>query len=333
MSTMIIAEAGVNHNGRIDMATRLVDVAAASGADWVKFQTFRADSLVTAEAPKANYQKVGEEDIQTQWEMLKALELSDNDHHVLKAQCSRQGIGFLSTGFDQESIDFLYSMGMQLFKIPSGEITNLRYLQHVGALKCQVLLSTGMSTLGDVEAALEVLTRAGTPLANITVLHCTSAYPTAMQDVNLRAMLTLGEAFGVKFGYSDHTPGYEVSVAAVALGACVIEKHFTLDRTLPGPDHLASLEPEELRAMVKAIRNVEQALGSGVKKPCHAELANLTIARRSLVARRAIFAGDLFTPENVHAMRPGTGMSPMRWHEIVGRSSPRSYKPGELIEP
>lgn len=329
--TLIIAEAGVNHNGDLDLAFALVDAAAAAGADAVKFQTFDAKSLVSVTAPKAGYQKVTTGEAESQQAMLERLQLDDAAHRALLARCREKGITFLSSPFDIPSTDYLLGLDVPLLKIPSGEITNLPYLRHLGKSGKPLILSTGMSTLGEVEEALAVLEAAGTPRSSITVLHCNTEYPTPYGDVNLRAMATLAQAFGVTVGYSDHTPGIEVSIAAVALGAAVIEKHFTLDRNLPGPDHKASLEPAELAAMVTAIRNVEAALGSPVKAPSPSELPNRPIARKSLVATRAIRQGEPFTPDNVVAKRPGTGISPMRWDEIMGRPASRDFAPDELI--
>lgn len=332
MSVLIIAEAGVNHNGSIDMACRLVDAAADAGADLVKFQTFRADRLVTRDARKADYQvQVGRAG-ESQHAMLQRLELTHEDHLTLIQRCALRGIGFFSTGFDIPSVQMLAQLGLSLFKVPSGELSNLPYLQYIGSLGWPVIVSTGMATLSDVEAALLVLEAAGTPRERITVLHCTTEYPAPFSEVNLRAMLTMGAVFGVPVGYSDHTTGIEVSVAAVALGATVIEKHFTLDRTLPGPDHLASLEPQELAAMVSAIRNVEVALGDGVKRVGRAEGRNKSVARKSIVAARAIRTGEQFSSENLAVKRPGTGVSPMRWDEVVGRTASRDFDVDELIE-
>lgn len=332
MSVLIIAEAGVNHNGYLDLAKRLIDVAAEAGADLVKFQTFSAERLATRSAPKADYQTRTTDQAQSQFAMLRQLELSAAMHDTLIAHCQARGIGFFSTGFDLDSLDYLASLGAGRFKIPSGEITNLPYLRHVGAFGKPIILSTGMATLGEIEAALEALETAGTPRSRITVLHCNTEYPTPMADVNLRAMVSIGQAFGVAVGYSDHTPGIEVPIAAVALGARVIEKHLTLNRNLPGPDHKASLEPDEFAAMVRAIRHIELALGDGIKRPSPSEAKNRSIARKSLVAARPIRAGEPFTPENVTAKRPGTGLSPMRWDEVMGRFAGRDYTDDELIE-
>jgi N,N'-diacetyllegionaminate synthase len=332
MRTLIIAEAGVNHNGNPALAKQLIDVAAQAGADLVKFQTFSAARLATRAAPKADYQSQRTGNKESQYEMLCLLELSVEMHRDLIAHCLTRNIGFFSTGFDIESVDMLVTLGQERFKIPSGEITNLPYLRHIGRLGKAVILSTGMATLGEIEAAIDALERAGTPRASITVLHCTTEYPTPMAEVNLRAMQSIQAAFGVKVGYSDHTSGIEVAIAAVAMGATVIEKHFTLDRNLPGPDHKASLEPAELKAMVAGIRNIELALGDGIKRLTPSEAKNKPVARKSLVARCEIKAGDIFSPENITAKRPGTGISPIRWDEVVGRSAPRDFASDELIE-
>jgi N,N'-diacetyllegionaminate synthase len=332
VKTLIIAEAGVNHNGDLDMARRLVDVAAEAGADLVKFQTFKADRLVAADAPKAAYQQRTSGTDETQHAMIRRLELSAEAHEALIRHCELRGIDFFSTAFDLESIDLLVSLGLDRFKIPSGEITNLPYLRRIGSFGKPVLLSTGMASMADIEAALEALESAGTPRRDLTVLHCNTEYPTPMGDVNLRAMQTLRQAFDVAVGYSDHTEGIEIAVAAVALGATVIEKHFTLDRSLPGPDHKASLEPSELRAMVAAIRNIEQALGDGRKRPSASERKNIAIVRKSLVASRPIRAGETFDATNLTAKRPGNGLSPMRWDEVMGRRASRDFARDELIE-
>lgn len=332
MSVLVIAEAGVNHNGDPDLAFRLVDAAAVAGADRVKFQTFEAGRLVSVNARKADYQLHATDAGESQYEMLRRLELSRATHEALIERCRTRGIGFLSTGFDPSSIDLLVDLGIDSMKIPSGDITNLPALRRIGSLGLPVMLSTGMATLGEIEAAIGELERAGTPRARITVLHCTTEYPAPMVEVNLRAMCTIREAFGVAVGYSDHTEGIEVAVAAVALGATVIEKHFTLDRNLPGPDHKASLEPAELKAMVDAIRNIEAAMGDGIKQPGPSERRNMPIARKSLVAARAITAGEVFSADNVAVKRPGDGISPMRWDEVLGRRAPRDIAPDELIE-
>jgi N,N'-diacetyllegionaminate synthase len=329
---LIIAEAGVNHNGDISLAKQLINVAAEAGADLVKFQTFSADRLVTRTAKKANYQKRSTDSTESQHEMLSRLELTEAMHLELIAHCEMRKIGFLSTGFDIESIDLLSNLGQDCFKVPSGELTNLPYLRHIGQLEKKIILSTGMSTLGDIEAAIDVLENAGTPRAKITVLHCTTEYPTPMAEVNLRAMQSIHAAFGTEVGYSDHTQGIEVSIAAVAMGAAVIEKHFTLDRNLPGPDHQASLEPKELNAMVAAIRNIEVALGDGIKRLTPSEVNNKSIVRKSLIASRQIKAGEPFTAENITTKRPGIGISPMQWDEVLGRAARRDFLADELIE-
>ena len=330
--TLVIAEAGVNHNGDIDLARKLVDVAAEAGADRVKFQTFTADKLVAIHAKKADYQNQTTGAGESQHAMIRKLELTRDMHEVLIAHCKSREIQFFSTGFDRSSVDLLVELGQDSFKIPSGEITNLPYLRHVGQYGKPVILSTGMATLNEIEAALDVLVQAGTPRERITVLHCNTEYPTPMTDVNLRAMLTIRDTFGVQVGYSDHTLGVEVAIAAVALGATVIEKHFTLDRNLPGPDHKASLEPEELKAMVNSIRNIEKAMGDGVKRPNSSEAKNKLIARKSLVAACAILKGEVFSETNLAVKRPGAGLSPMRWDEVLGCKAPRSFEIDELIE-
>ena len=330
--TLIIAEAGVNHNGDLKLAKKLIDAAAEAGADLVKFQTFNADRQVTRTAKKADYQTQTTDSKESQHEMLRRLELSSEMHNELIAHCATRNIGFFSTGFDVESVDLLVGLGQDHFKIPSGEITNLPYLRHIGRLGKPVIFSTGMATMGEIETAIDVLEQTGTPRANITVLHCTTEYPTPMAEVNLRAMQSIHAAFGVAVGYSDHTPGIEVAIAAVAMGASVIEKHFTLDRNLPGPDHKASLEPEELKAMVAAIRNIEIALGDGIKRLTPSEAKNKPIARKSLVASQLIKAGEVFSAKNIIAKRPDTGISPMRWDEVIGHTAPRDFAAEELIE-
>lgn len=329
---LIIAEAGVNHNGDMDIARRLIDAAADAGADLVKFQTFNANRLVTRGAKKADYQTQATGAGESQHAMLQRLELSEAMHHELIAHCATRGIGFFSTAFDIDSIDMLTGLGQKIFKVPSGEITNLPYLRHTARAGTPLILSTGMASMADIEAAIDAVEQAGTPRSAVTVLHCTTEYPTPMAEVNLRAMQSIGAAFGVAVGYSDHTPGIEVAIAAVALGAQVIEKHFTLDRTMPGPDHQASLEPHELAAMVSAIRNIETAMGDGIKRLTPSEARNKPIARKSLVAARAIDAGEVFTAENMTCKRPGTGLSPMRWDELIGRRASRSFQADELIE-
>jgi len=330
--TLIIAEAGVNHNGDMELAKQLIDVAAEAGADFVKFQTFKADRLATRTAKKADYQNESTDIKESQYEMLERLELTLDMHKELIAHCAMRNIRFFSTGFDVESLDMLASLGLDSFKVPSGEITNLPYLRHVGLISKSVILSTGMANMGEIEAAIEVLEQAGVVRTNITVLHCTTEYPTPMREVNLRAMQSIQKAFGVAVGYSDHTVGIEVAIAAVAMGASVIEKHFTIDRNLAGPDHKASLEPNELKSMVTSIRNIEFALGDGVKRITPSEAKNKPIARKSLVAKCAISRGDVFTAENLTVKRPGSGVSPMRWDEVIGRIASSDYSADDLIE-
>lgn len=331
--TLVIAEAGVNHNGSIELAKQLVDKAVEAGADYVKFQTFNAAKLVTKTARQADYQQKnmgGGGD--SQYQMLKKLELSPEEHGILIDYCREKGIKFFSTAFDLDSIDFLDSLHLNLWKIPSGEITNYPYIKKIAQKQGNVILSTGMSTADDIQHAVDVLLRWGKSKEQITILHCNTEYPTPFEDVNLRAMQTIKERFGTKVGYSDHTRGIEVPVAAVALGATVIEKHFTLDRNLPGPDHKASLEPEELKAMVSAIRNIEKALGSAEKKVSDSERKNIAIARKSIVAANDIKKGELLTEENITVKRPGTGISPMRWEEVLGTAAVRDFQEDELIE-
>lgn len=330
--TVIIAEAGVNHNGSIERAMALVAAAADAGADYVKFQTFKAENLVSVSAKKAEYQQknyVSDDD--SQLSMLRTLELSDNDFRLLADECRRLGIGFMSTPFDLQSIEMLDALNMDFWKIPSGEITNLPYLRRVGEKHGTVIMSTGMSTIDEIEAALQVLEQAGTPRQSVYILHCTTQYPAPLESVNLRAMEVLRTTGCRGVGYSDHTEGISIPVAAVALGAEVIEKHFTLDRNLPGPDHKASLEPSELKAMVTSIRNVEMALGDGVKRVADAERSNIAVARKSIVAAADIDCGELFTDANLTCKRPGTGISPMRWDEIIGTRAGRNYRKDELI--
>ena len=333
MKTLIIAEAGVNHNGDMALARELIAAAAEAGADLVKFQTFVASRIISRQAPKAEYQKRSTDSRESQQEMVQRLELTRENHLELIAECNRRGIGFFSTAFDKESLDLLDSLSDSRFiKVPSGELTNLPYLRCLSRPERRILLSTGMATLGEIEAAINVLEESGTPRDRITLLHCTTEYPAPMEEVNLKAMVSMGRAFGVETGYSDHTPGIEVPIAAVALGARVIEKHFTLDRTLPGPDHAASLEPWELKAMVQSIRNIERALGDGIKRPGPSELKNRPIARKSIVASRPIRAGEVFSEDNLTTKRPGTGISPMRWDEVIGRAANRDFDADELIE-
>ncbi len=330
--TLIIAEAGVNHNGDIELAKRMIDVAAEAGADIVKFQTFCADRLVTKIAAKASYQVASTGAEESQYEMLRRLELSPAMHEILIAHSAKRNIEFMSTAFDEQSVDLLCGYGLNRFKIPSGEITNLAYLRHIAKVAGEVIISTGMSTLDEIGAAIAVFEGNGVPRALITVLHCTTEYPTPFNDVNLRAMRTISETFGVRIGYSDHTIGIEIPIAAVALGASIIEKHFTLDKTMPGPDHQASLCPAELKAMVAAIRGIESAMGNGVKTPSPAEAKNLGVVRKSLVAVRSIEAGEIFSMDNIGAKRPGTGISPMRLDEVLGVPASRSFAADELIE-
>lgn len=330
--TIIIAEAGVNHNGNMDLAFRLVEAAAQAGADVVKFQTFQAQELATVQADKAAYQKKTTGVTDSQFSMLRKLELTPEQHHQLIAHCQACGIEFLSTAFDLASIDLLASLNLRRWKIPSGEITTLPYLRKLGSLKQSVILSTGMANLGDIEAAIDVLEEAGTCRDQITVLHCTTEYPAPLDEVNLRAMQTIAQSFGVAVGYSDHTDGIAVPIAAAAMGATVIEKHLTLDRTMEGPDHRASLEQDQFAEMVQGIREIELALGNGIKHPTSSERANLPIVRKSLVAAKPIQPGELFTIANVTTKRPGTGISPMHWDSLIGRKATRDYAPDELIE-
>lgn len=330
---LIIAEAGVNHNGCVARARQMVDAAAQAGADIVKFQTFVPEALVAADAPKAEYQIQQTGSDSGQLDMLKNLVLSPADLGEMKTHGESQGIEVLSTPFDDASIQALAEIGFSRWKIPSGEITNLPYLRRIGAFNQEIILSTGMSTVEEVAAAVAALEQAGTPRGKITLLHCNTQYPTPMSDVNLRAMHTLREAFpcvaGV--GYSDHTLGIEIPIAAAALGATVIEKHFTLDRTLPGPDHQASLEPTDLAAMVTAVRHIEEAMGTGNKAPSASERPNMPIARKSIVASRAIAKGEIFSPDNLTTKRPGTGVSPMEWDDWIGKAATRNYEPDEVI--
>lgn len=319
--TLIIAEAGVNHNGSLELAKKLIDVAAAAGVDYVKFQTFKTEKLVSKLAVKADYQVENTGDgAESQFQMIKKLELDRDTHDTLIAYCAKKNIKFFSTAFDLDSIDMLEELGLPLYKVPSGEITNLPYLQKIAGLGKPVILSTGMCNLADIEAAIAVMTDAGLSRDSITVLHCNTEYPTPMADVNLRAMTTIGHAFGVKVGYSDHTLGIEVPIAAVALGAVCIEKHFTLDRTMEGPDHRASLEPDELKAMVSAIRNIEIALGDGIKAPSVSEAKNMAIARKSIHLAEDLPAGHVLTEADLAMKRPGDGISPMDLHLVVGRT-------------
>lgn len=328
----IIAEAGVNHNASLDTALQLVDTAVEVGADYIKFQTAIPELVVTSNAPKANYQKKTTGANESQLEMTRKIHLPLEDFNIIANYCSEKGITFLSSAFDLVSVDYLYNLGQRLWKIPSGEITNLPYLRKVSCIADEIILSSGMSTLDEIEQALEVIEQSNVPRDRITVLHCNTEYPTPMMDVNLHAMLTIREKLGVSVGYSDHTQGIEVPIAAVALGAQVIEKHFTLSKDMLGPDHKASLEPDEFKSMICAIRNIEQALGNGEKCPSPSEEKNMAIARRSLVAAHDIKTGDIFTENNLIVKRPGTGISPMRWDEVLGREALRDFAPDELIE-
>jgi N,N'-diacetyllegionaminate synthase len=329
---LVIAEAGVNHNGDLETAKKLVEVAARAGADYVKFQTFSAETLATADAPQAEYQRrsnpIG---TANQLEMLRKLELSKEDHIELIKHCEKHGIRFLSTGFDVGSLDLLFSLGVRLFKIPSGELTNYPYLVHVASLKCPVILSTGMATIPEIRWALETLVSAGQSRQSISILHCTTSYPTPMAQANLLAIQTLRTEFDLQVGYSDHTLGLEASIAAVALGAKIIEKHFTLSRDQHGPDHAASLEPLELESLVRSIRETSASLGDGMKVPQDCELENIAVARKSIVASRDIQKGDMFTKENLTTKRPGNGISPMRWKEIIGTRARRAFRSDEMI--
>ena len=330
-SVFIIAEAGVNHNGDIHIAMKLIDAAVSAGADAVKFQTFKTENVVSQTAPKAQYQEETGESNESQFDMLKKLELDIDAHKTLLSYCQTKGIKFLSTPFDHKSIDLLESLGLDVYKIPSGEITNLPYLRHIGSLSKKVIMSTGMSTMSEIKEALSILLKAGTLKENITILHANTMYPTPMQDVNLRAMLTIQNYFDIPVGYSDHTLGIEVDIAAVAMGATVIEKHFTLDKTLDGPDHQASLNPDELKSMVMAIRNIEKAMGDGKKVVSSSEKENKDIARKSITAIQKINKGDIFTEDNITVKRPGNGISPMKWDEVIGSKAKKNYLFDDLI--
>lgn len=331
---IIIAEAGVNHNGSLENAFKLVDAAIDAGVDYVKFQTFKADKLVSKSAKKADYQIQNTGDNQdSQLDMLKQLELSHADHEKLISYCQEKNIQFFSTAFDLESLDYLSEIGLKLVKIPSGEITNLPYLRKAALLFEEVILSTGMCTLEDIRLAVDVFLKSGLSKDRITILHCNTEYPTPMLDVNLKAMLHIADTFATEIGYSDHTLGIEVPVAAVALGAQIIEKHFTLDKSMAGPDHAASLEPTELKAMVSAIRNIEAAIsGTGIKEPSASEAKNMAIARKSIIAKQNIQKGEVFTNENLTVKRPGTGISPMDWDQVIGKVAKQDFEEDELIE-
>lgn len=333
MSVLIIAEAGVNHNGSMKIAKQLVDAAVEASVDIIKFQTFKAEKLVSKTAKQAEYQKnnIGDGN-DSQYEMLKTLELSEENHEELIAYCREKGIRFWSTAFDFESMDYLHSLGLGLWKIPSGEITNYPFIRKIASYGEDVIMSTGMCEKKDIQNAMDVLLRYGVRKEQITLLHCNTQYPTPFQDVNLNAMASIMHEFDIQVGYSDHTLGIEVPIAAVALGAKVIEKHFTIDRNLPGPDHKASLEPHELKSMVSAIRHIEQALGDGIKRVSDSEKANIPVARKSIVAACLIKKGELLTEENLTVKRPGTGLSPMLWNEVVGTIAIKDYEEEDLIQ-
>ena len=332
MSVFIIAEAGVNHNGDIELAKSLVDIACDAQANAVKFQTFKASDLVTLNAEKADYQKLASKNENTsQFEMLKKLELSEDDHKILINYCNEKKILFLSSAFDIESINLLDGLGLEIFKIPSGEITNLPYLRHIGFLNKKIILSTGMANMEEIKEAMKVLTDSGTSKNNITILHANTMYPTPMVDVNLNAMLTIASVFGVSIGYSDHSLGIEVPIAAVAMGATVIEKHFTINNMLEGPDHKASLNPLELKKMVSSIRNIEIALGNGIKRPTNSEKPNIKHARKSIVAKVIIKKGEILSENNMSVKRSGGGISPMQWFSIIGNSASKDYQIDEII--
>ena len=329
---LIIAEAGVNHNGSIKLAKQLIDAAADAGVDYIKFQTFRTEKLVSKTAPKADYQIQNTGNDNSQYNMLKRLELSENDHWELIDYCNKRNVKFFSTAFDIDSVSFLYRLGLSQWKIPSGEITNFPYLCAIGKTRQPVILSTGMANLQEIEEAIKVLVQFGTTKEEITLLHCTTEYPAPKNEVNLLAIQTLKNHFGLNVGYSDHTQGIEIPVAAVALGATVIEKHFTLSRDLEGPDHKASLEPNELKQMVQYIRNIEKALGNGVKIPSENEKKNIAIVRKSIVAARNIVRGEKFTEDNITTKRPATGISPMQWEDIIGKEASKDFLQDEQIK-
>ena len=332
MSVFIIAEAGVNHNGSIELAKKLIDVASDAKADAVKFQTFKTEHLVSKNAKKAKYQSENTPNRNnSQFEMLKKLELDINTHKELIKYCKSKNIIFLSTPFDLDSVDLLNKLNLDIFKIPSGEITNLPYLRKIGSLNKKIILSTGMADISEIKDAFSILLKAGTLKENITILHANTMYPTPMEDVNLKAMLSIAKEFNIAYGYSDHTLGIEVDIAAVAMGASCIEKHFTLDKTMDGPDHKASLEPKELKAMVKAVRNIELALGSDIKKPSKSETPNIEIARKSIVTSCNIKKGTILNESNLTIKRPGKGINPMKWDEILGSIATKDYKSDELI--
>ena len=332
LKTLIIAEAGVNHNGDIEIAKKLIEAAAFAGADYVKFQTFNSKQLVSKNVQKAEYQKNNTNNSsESQLEMLQELELSKKNHLELINHCNLNKIKFLSTAFDLESIDFLNELNLDLFKIPSGEITNLPYLKKIGGLGKPIIISTGMANINEIREAINIVLKKGTKNENITILHCNSEYPTPMQDVNLKAMNNIKEIFNLNIGYSDHTLGIEIPIAAVALGANVIEKHFTLNKKMSGPDHKASLDPKELKQMVKAIRNIEKALGHGRKEPSASEIKNKVIIRKSIIAKKKISKGDVLNEYNITTKRPGNGISPMKWNSIIGTKAARDYLEDDLI--
>ncbi len=331
MSVFIIAEAGINHNGSIVLAKKLIDVASEADADAVKFQTFKAKDLTTKNSEKANYQKKTTEQSDSQFNMLKKLELSKEMHIELINYCKNKKIKFLSSPFDHDSINLLNELGLEIFKIPSGEITNLPYLRKIGKLDKKIFLSTGMSNMDEIKNASDILINSGTQKNNITILHANTEYPTPMKDVNLKAMVTIGNNLDLKFGYSDHTLGIEVDIAAVAMGASCIEKHFTLDCNMEGPDHKASLEPDQLKKMVKSIRNIELAMGNGVKKPSESEKQNIKVVRKSIVAKTIIKKGEIFNENNIAVKRPGNGISPMKWDDVLGTKATKDYNEDELI--
>ena len=328
----IVAEAGINHNGKLENAIKLVDAASNAGADAVKFQTFIAEACISKNAPKAEYQNRNLESNESQLEMAKKLELNYESFKKIKEYCGQKNIEFLSTAFDIESLIMLMNLGQRIIKIPSGDITNLPFLKMIGSLRKEVIMSTGMCRLDEVKDALDILIKNGTKKENITILHCNTEYPTPMMDVNLKAMITIQDKLGVAVGYSDHTLGIEIPIAAVTLGATVIEKHLTLDNNLPGPDHRASIEPQELKSMVKAIRNIEKSMGDGIKQPSPSEIKNIPIARKSIVAKKIIKKGELFTEANLTVKRPGNGITPMAWDDYIGKYSNKTYQIDDLIE-
>ncbi len=330
MSVLIIAEAGVNHNGSLELAKKMADVAKQAGADIVKYQTAKPELVISRFAPKAEYQKESTGEAESQLEMVKKIHFGFDAHRELKEYCDSIGIMYLSTPFDMDSIEFLKDMDMPVWKIPSGEITNLPYLERVAQLKKPIIMSTGMSEISEVKDALDILYKNGA--TDVTILHCNTEYPTPLEDANVKAMLDLQKSFGTKVGYSDHTLGLEAPLAAVSLGAAVIEKHFTLDKNMEGPDHGASMNPDELCALVKAIRNTEKVLGSGVKTVTASEAKNKSVARKSIVAKVEIKAGEMFTEENLTVKRPGDGISPMKWYDVLGKTAKRDFSLDELIE-